>query len=387
MHNYYDLRYQNFIDTGRSAIAAASETANNYLDVKPLLKGKKATRAERDTAFWNSRFLTALPTEAWKTEVMQLALTQYLGQTHVSNLDLLTHIAATAPETLLRAVRYSGLVLQKQSPRRAELEAIAVSSPAVEELCKVLDIFEFAYRLRVAEVDKWRQIFATLSPLELLAYASLYVFEKLVPKEFGMATQPEEAQPDLEETWDAISETLAWKLSTCDESSLKLINVAIGHSLAKHLSPFLFPSQDGQVVRHDLREAFERLMDAQVELDSYISQSADAYSYDHSIEFVRLGTHLEIVVVDKAERVTWERDSRKLAALHNYWFYRALEAFEGSGMATQPIGRPENQEANQLAYIKALRTKLRLMDVYGVGDAVSTDSGESVPLFPSTFVA
>lgn len=381
MHNYYDLRYQNFIDTGRSAIAAASETANNYLDVKPLLKGKKATRAERDTAFWNSRFLTALPTEAWKTEVMQLALTQYLGQTHVSNLDLLTHIAATAPETLLRAVRYSGLVLQKQSPRRAELEAIAVSSPAVEELCKVLDIFEFAYRLRVAEVDKWRQIFATLSPLELLAYASLYVFEKLVPKEFGMATQPEEAQPDLEETWDAISETLAWKLSTCDESSLKLINVAIGHSLAKHLSPFLFPSQDGQVVRHDLREAFERLMDAQVELDSYISQSADAYSYDHSIEFVRLGTHLEIVVVDKAERVTWERDSRKLAALHNYWFYRALEAFEGSGMATQPIGRPENQEANQLAYIKALRTKLRLMDVYGVGDAVSTDSGESVPLF------
>ncbi|MBK6368184.1 MAG: hypothetical protein IPF65_13400 [Polaromonas sp.] len=79
MHNYYDLRYQNFIDTGRSAIAAASETANNYLDVKPLLKGKKATRAERDTAFWNSRFLTALPTEAWKTEVMQLALTQYFG--------------------------------------------------------------------------------------------------------------------------------------------------------------------------------------------------------------------------------------------------------------------------------------------------------------------
>ncbi|MBK6368185.1 MAG: hypothetical protein IPF65_13405 [Polaromonas sp.] len=304
-----------------------------------------------------------------------------MGQTHVSNLDLLTHIAATAPETLLRAVRYSGLVLQKQSPRRAELEAIAVSSPAVEELCKVLDIFEFAYRLRVAEVDKWRQIFATLSPLELLAYASVYVFEKLVPKEVGMATQPEEAQPDLEETWDAISETLAWKLSTCDESSLKLINVAIGHSIAKHLSPFLFPSRDGQAARHELREAFERLMDAQVELDSYISQSADAYSYDHSIEFVRLGTHLEIAVVDKAERVTWERDSRKLAALHNYWFYRALEAFEGSGMATQPIGRPENQEANQLAYIKALRTKLRLMDVYGVGDAVSTDSGESVPLF------
>lgn len=381
MHSYYDQRFQKLIDSGMSPSAVAAEIALTYLDARPLLKGKNATRAERDEAFWNSSFLTALPVEAWKTEAMLLALTQHLGQKRVSNLGLLTHIAETAPETLLRAVRYSGLVLQKQSPRRAELDAIAVSSPAVEELCKVLDIFELAYRLRVAEVDKWRQVFAALSPLELLAYASLYVFEKLVPKEFGMATQPEETQPGMEKTWDAINETLAWKLSTCEEASLKLTDSAIGHSLAKHLSPFLFPSQGGQVARHELRDAFEMLMGAQVELDSYISQSADAYSYDHSIEFVRSGTHLEIVVLDEDARAAWKRDSRKLAALHNYWFYRALDAFVDSGLATRPLGRPENQEANQLAYIKALRTKLRLMDVYGVGDFVSADSGETVPLF------
>jgi hypothetical protein len=212
----------------------------------------------------------------------------------------------------------------------------------------------------VAEVDKWRQVFVALSPFELLAYASLYVFEKLVPQEFGLALHSEETQPDIEKTWPAINETLAWKLSDCEEISLKLTNSAIGQSLAKHLSPFLFPSQEGQVARYELREAFERLMDAQVELDSYISQSADAYSYDHSIEFVRFGTHLEIIVAYKDARATWERDSRKLVALHKYWFYRALEAFVDSGLATQPIGRPENQEANQLAYIKALRTKLRM---------------------------
>lgn len=381
MHNYYDLRFQKLIDSGMSPSAVAVEIALIYLDARPLLKGKNATRAQRDAAFWNSSFLTTLPAEAWKTETMLLALTKYLGQKHVSNLGLLTHIAETVPETLLSAVRYSGLVLQKQSPRRAELEDIAVSSPAVEELCKVLDIFEFAYRSRVAEVDKWRQVFVALSPFELLAYASLYVFEKLVPLEFGMATQPEEAQPNMEQTWDAINETLAWKLSTCEETTLKLTDSAIGHSLAKHLSPFLFPSQGGQVARDELRVAFEMLMGTQVELDSYISQSADAYSYDHSIEFVRSDTHLEIVVVDEDARAAWERDSRKLAALHNYWFYRALDAFMDSGLAMRPLGRPENQEANQLAYIKALRTKLRLMDVYGVGDSVSTDSGEAVPLF------
>jgi Holliday junction resolvase-like predicted endonuclease len=381
MQNYYELRYQKLIDSGISPSSAVEEIALIYLDARPLLKGKNATRAERDAAFWNSNFLTDLTVEAWKTEAMLLALTQYLGQKRVSNLGLLTHIAETAPETLQRAVRYSGLVLQKQSPRRAELDAIAISNPAAEELCKILDIFDFAYRSRVAEVDKWRQVFVALSPFELLAYASLYVFEKLVPQEFGLAMHSEETQPDIEKTWPAINETLAWKLSDCEEISLKLTNSAIGQSLAKHLSPFLFPSQEGQVARYELREAFERLMDAQVELDSYISQSADAYSYDHSIEFVRFGTHLEIVVVDKDARATWERDSRKLAVLHNYWFYRALEAFVDSGMASRPIGRPENQEANQLAYIKALRTKLRLMDVYGVGELVSTDSGETVPLF------
>lgn len=381
MHSYYEQRFQKLIDSGMSLSAVAAEIALTYLDARPLLKGKNATRAERDEAFWNSSFLTALPAEAWKTEVMLLALTQYLGQKRVSNLGLLTHIAETAIETLLRAVRYSGLVLQKQSPKRAELDAIAVFNPAVEELCKVLDIFEFAYRLRVAEVDKWRQVFVTLSPFGLMAYASLYVFEKLVPQEFGMATQPEEAQPNMEKTWDAINETLTWKLSTCEEKSLKLTDSAISHSLAKHLYPFMFPSRDGQVARHDLKEAFEMLLDAQVELDSYISQSADAYSYDHSIEFVRSGTHLEIVVLDENARAAWKRDSRKLAALHNYWFYRALDAFVDSGLATQSIGRPENQEANQLAYIKAMRTRLRLIDVYGVGDSISTDSGEAVPLF------
>lgn len=243
------------------------------------------------------------------------------------------------------------------------------------------NIFDSAYQLRLDEVDRWRQVFAALSPLELLAYASLYAFEKLVPQEFGMASQPEEVQLGMEKAWAAINETLAWKLSSCDDESLKLSDAAIGQSVAKHLSPFLFPSRDGHVARHELREAFEWLMEAQVELDSFISQSADAYSYDHSIEFVRFDGHLEIVVVDEDARAAWKRDSRKLTVLHNYWFYRALDAFVDSGLATQPIGRPENQEANQLAYIKALRTKLRLMDVYGVGDSVSTDSGEAVPLF------
>ncbi len=112
-----------------------------------------------------------------------------------------------------------------------------------------------------------------------------------------------------------------------------------------------------------------------------LAQSANAFSYNHGIEFVRVGERLEINVLDAAARAAWERNGRKLNALHSYWYYRAVEAFVESGMATQQIGSAENHALNQMAYIKALRTQLQLTEVYGVSDTVTTDAGDTVPLF------
>ena len=39
------------------------------------------------------------------------------------------------------------------------------------------------------------------------------------------------------------------------------------------------------------------------------------------------------------------------------------------------MGRPENQEANRLAYIQATRTWLRLSEVYGLEESVKAESG------------
>ena len=145
----------------------------------------------------------------------------------------------------------------------------------------------------------------------------------------------------------------------------------------------MFPSPAGQPARHDFREAFANLLAAQTELNSFIAQSANAFSYDHSIAFVRMGARLEINVLNAAARNNWDRNGRKLAALHNYWYYRALAAFLDSGVAKRPIGSTQNHALNQVAYIKALRTQLQLTEVYGVSDTVTTDTGDSVPLFQS----
>lgn len=377
----YEQRFQRLIDAGEDLSVAVEQAALGYLDSKPLRNGKPLTRAERHAAFWSSSFLADLHAQAWQSQAMMLALAQYLGQERVSNMAMLANVAGVAPDVLVRAVRCSGMVLTQHSPRRTELDLLASSSPLIAELCKVLDIFDAAHRQRTSAVFMWQNRLAKLSPLELLSYASLHAFEHWVPERFSRAGPSPDAPADMQAAWDAVNDILLWKLANCADDSTRLTDAVIGTSLARHLSPLLFPSPDGQPARHDLREAFANLLAAQIELNSFMAQSADAFSYDPSIEFVRVGERLEINELDAAARSAWDRNGRKLAALHTYWHYRAVDAFVDSGMATQQIGSTENHELNQVAYIKALRTQLQLTEVYGVSDAVTTEAGDTVPLF------
>lgn len=379
--NFYDRLYEGLIEADESAKAAVEVVVEAYLDGKPSNRGKKKIpQPERDAAFWSSGFVNDVPAELWRSDILTLALTRYLRQERVANMELLGRIALLALDAVSRAVRHSGLVLLPHSPRRAELDQIAESTPEIAELCRVLDIFDQAHRELVAAVDKWKAALKELSPVDLLIYASLYAFEHLVPRRFDMPTLAEGEDSRMQEAWDAINDLLIWKLKT-SEASVNLKEADIGPSLAKHLSPFLFPSPSGQVPRHDLLAAFGTLIGAQTELNSFISQSTDAFSYDDGIRFIRREERLEIEEVDPAARAAWRRNGTKLARLHGYWFYRALDEFVSSDMAAQLIGRPENHEANRLAYIRAMRTQLQLTEVYGVDEMVITDSGARANLF------
>ena len=379
--NLYDRLNEDLIESGESPKAAEEAVVGAYLDGKPSNRGKKKiTQTERDAAFWSSVVVNNVPAESWRSDILTLALTRYLRQERVANMELLRHIALLAPDAVSRAVRHSRLVLFPHSPRRAELNQIAGSTPEIGELCRVLDLFDQAHRNRIVVVEKWKAALSELSPFDLLIYASLYAFEHLVPRRSDMPTMAEGADTWMEDAWDAINDLLIWKLKT-SEASVNLKEADIGPSLAKHLSPFLFPSPSGQVPRHDLQAAFEELIDAQIELNSFISQSADAFSYDDGIRFVRREDRLEIEEVDPTASAAWRRNGRKLARLHGYWLYRAMDEFVSSDMAMQQIGRPENHEANRLAYIRAMRAKLRLTEVYGVGEMVITDSGTRANLF------
>jgi hypothetical protein len=230
-----------------------------------------------------------------------------------------------------------------------------------------------------------KALLSDLSAFDLLVYASLYAFERLVPRDFETRTLSPATSAASQIAWDAINDLLMWKLEGAEASSLKLSDDDIGRSVVAHLRPILFEDNHGIAeAAFDRLRAFHELVAAQIELNEFVDRSANAFSYDDSIRFVRQGDHLEIVEVDPGARTAWQRDGRKLERLHGYWLHRAMDAFVAS-VAADPgrwaIGRPENGDANRLAWLRALQAQLCLREVYGVADAVATDSGERVDLF------
>jgi len=365
---------------------AVEEVAVAYLDGKPQARGKrKFTRRERDSLFWSCHAIRECPMDSWHTETMVLALARYLGQEAVAAAGLVSRVAHAAPAALIRAVRYSGMVLNECSLRRAELEQAAVEHADVAELCQVLSIFDQAHLERFAALQKQKALLSDLSAFDLLIYASLYAFECLVPTDFDPSAISSDARPDASIAWDAINDLLAWKLESTDVSSLKLNDDNIARSVALHLRPILFA--DGPAGATDASaklRAFRALVEAQIELNEFVSRSTDAFSYDDGIRFVRHANALEISEIDPEARTAWQRDGRKLERLHGYWMYRAVEDFVAhvaGDPGRLPIGRPENADANQLAWIRALQTQVRLREVYGISENVVTESGETLDLF------
>lgn len=380
--NYYDTYFAQLRAEGAPHETAVLAAADAYLDGRPQQRGRKpVTRKERDREFWSSAAVSSCPATTWHTDAMVLALTRYMSQEAVAAESVLRQAAQAAPAALIRAVRYSGLVLNQSSPRRTELDRVATGSPELTELCRVLDIFDQAHRERVAAVETWKAALSHLSAFELLIYASVYAFKHLVPAALAQVQSHRDFNARHRTAWDAINTLLAWKLAGQPVNTLHLDDEEIGRSIARHLRPLLFAEDRGAVEASRMLETFEILMDAQIELDEFVRRSAEAFSYDDSIRFERHDDRLEIVEVDPALRAAWWHDGRKLDRLHIYWLYRAVDEFAASDVATKRLGRPENEEANRQAWVFALRNKLRLNAAYGIADEVPIGNGQRVDLF------
>ncbi len=374
---YYQTLHDEAVASGASIVQAACEVADVFLDGKP---SGKATGNDRQAAFWSSPFIEILPPEAWAQESLHLALTRYLGQDHQVFPGLVAHLANIAPDSVRLAARHAGLVLRQTSPRFGEIEALATSdSQEFSEFVRIFYVLRQAREERLIEVERFRRPLIGLTPLELVAYASLYAFEFIVPAQLAEPSMDADSVALLQTRWDAIDRVIEWKLETCEIRDFRLDDAAIGRSLRTHLMPFLMPSPQ-EPPRHDLYAAFSALVEAQVELDEFDARSADAFSYDDSIRFVRRDAVLEIEVVDPEEREHWRSGEQKRLRLHGYWLRRGMDALLESSELLARIGSA-HLEANLQAAAKAKAAWLCLWEVYGIETRMEADGDAQLDVF------
>ena len=374
---YYTRIFVAESEAGVNAVEAGACAARAYLDGRPrTVGGRRTKQAERDLSFSASPFLKTLPPETWFEDALVLALGRLVGQHDVAIGTLLEHVARVAPAAARQAVRVSGVALRRNARHRCEVARLAVAAPdEFEDFNCVLDTIVAQCRDARERLDRLRQPFAEMSPVALLAYASLYAFKHVVPLQEVSAAR----EDALERFWRAVTDVLAWKLKTTGSSGFRVTERDIGKCFGAHLSPWLFPTPGWQR-RTDLLAAFEDLMDAESELQE-AERAAEVFCYDDAADFVRDGDRLEFVIRDPDAQAAWRRADERLGRLQRYWYMRGMAAFVDSPIATEVIGRPENHEWNRTAHIKAMATQLRLGEVYGVGDTVSTGTGQEVPLF------
>lgn len=380
LNNYFEDLFAKALHQTSSVEKAAQTVADALLDGKPM-RNARATAAERHAAFWTCSFIRKLPSSCWEQESLVICLARYLAlDGRAPTEELLPYVASKSPAALHRAARYSGLVLKQSSRRWQAFEDLALTHPdSFADFVEIFRIFEKAHKLRLSEVSRSQAPLSDLAPVELLAYASLYAFEYLLPPALGLTSNRADTDiTDIQAYWDAINEVLVWKLQACKPSQLQLDEKALALSLREHLTPFLFPTQNAP--RIDLYASFIRAVEDRVALNEFLSQSADAFSYDDGIQFVRHGDRLEIEERDPTRRTVHATESERLNRLHQYWLFRGMNALMASPELLARIG-PSNLDANLQAFAKAKGTWLQLQEVYGVAESITTDTGLKVDGF------
>jgi len=379
--NYFDIKFSNCLGKGKSKGEAAEIAIDAYLDNKPSgSKRKKVTAQERHQLFWHSKLWQLIPSETYRSESFVLALTRYFSQEDVSNFPLLQLIASKSLLSINNAVRYSALVLKPTSNKWQELQQLAKSDTnEFDELIAIIRLMHKEHERLLMDLELTHKALISLTPLTCLIYISLFAFEHLLEGDKGNVDDSL-VNNDMEEAWSAFKNILAWKLESSEIKDFDLTESCIIETVKEHLIPFLFPSA-GQKDHAQTYQKVSELIIKQISVNSFISQSVDAFCFDDSIAF-KLEKGIAVIDdVDVQAKVAWQSNGHKLKLLDGYWFNRGVDQLIATGMTEQEIGSKENHDANQLAIIKTFSTKLRLVEVYGLSEYLTADSGLRVNLY------
>lgn len=347
---------------------ALDECLQHFLDQRPA--GKHLTALDRAEGLSSALFWWD-PQTVQDSELASLALSRVLHLDTAISLDLVMHLAIRNPETLRWAIRYSKLFERVDSPLWIGLRAALDDEEwltffgVCDRLLEQLDPFDELILQAESQLEH-------LSLFELLSYLSVLAYQSLTE---DAADDPSGRQ------WEVYNRIILRKLHTCQEEDFRLSERRLGQSLKQHLAPILFmePGTLASAECHANLEALAVLITAMQERIDY-EGSINWFCFDPDCRYqLKPG---EPVLYNSSEEGAerWRRTGRKHDLLWHYWMNRAVGEFIDSGLADEMMGSPENHELNQLAYIKMLRSKLQLQQIYGVAEELSLGDGSRVML-------
>jgi hypothetical protein len=349
-----------------------------YLYRTPSKKRKTKPQLNRDESFWNSKFVFEIPLATYKTDIFILVLARYFAQDIAKNFNLMTKIFAESPETIRTAIRRSQLVLKKEHAKWKEIKTLANQNPhELVELIATCEVFQSAHKDRLNLVKKYSEPLKPLTLFEFMSFSAAYSFKHLKEQAISFDGGVINADSQLR----ALTELVQWKLRHVSNESFALNDIKISQSLKKYHTPLIFPYDEDSSRAEAFLQIFSQLVQAQVELDEFISQSVHPFCFDDSLLFSVNNGCLILKYLNSGLDDTWERNGNRQKMLKGYWFNLAIDEFISSGMAFKQIGTSENHESNQFAYIKAIASRLELQKVYGFTSSVTISSGFNVNLF------
>ena len=374
--NYFEKKYQTLSTQSFNPLQAAELVCHAYLDGKP--GNPKLAPTDKNNLFWHAGWLQGQTTTTFTSEPFVLALAKYFSQESVRNPLLLYRIAQLAPESVERAVRYSGIVLKTGSLKWQELADISQDQQGCfDELVAICRFFQQANQDRVLQVKQFREKLEALTPLEMLSYCSLFAFEYLIQP--SIIVDGDEVKRDT--CWKSLSNILNHSLKNATADTLKVTESRLGRSLKRHMSALIFPTPELTPKALVLYRAFTKLFFAQLELDRFIAQSVHAFCYDDSVRYRFTDRGLDLETVDSDKKSRWKDADNKFLTLQEYWLKRGFEAFKASPMSEMLIGSVENHEANAMAVVSAMGASLELQEIYGIGNTITTNNGLEVDTY------
>lgn len=365
--HYYESVFHDHLTKSSSKEKAFDACLHRFLNQSPT--GKKLTPKARAFGLATAEIWTDSKTVS-NSALASLALSKLLHYDDVFPTQLADQLASQTPHTLRWAIRYSGLFERNNSPIWLYLRSRYTNQDWItffdvcDRLLEQLQPFD-------QMIEHTEQALQKLSLLELLSYLSVLACSEML----------EESPDKLHQQWNVYDRIIQRKLKSCTHRDFQLNDKTIGKSIKRHLSPLLFPNNSGW--RESSRQNIE-------DLACLIAVTSERIDYEDSIDWFRFDSLCayqmvpgESVIYNMSDTGTreWNKTGNKYNLLWNYWINRAMEEFASTDLLKQTIGLPENHEGNQLAFIKAIRSKLQLNEIYGLDDHITLNDGTSVPLF------